>query len=249
MALQFFHDTPLGPELGDGSEITLTGAEAHHAATVRRVRVGEQVTVSDGLGVVIEAVATFVSPKEVGLRVFARKDVAPSTPRLVLVQALAKGGRDELAVQTATEFGVDEVIPWQSSRSISRWEGAKAEKSRLRWEAIVREASKQAHRAWIPRVHGVVDTPALVAMPEDTLMLLLDPTASESLSYVKLFDINRRGHKIALIVGPEGGFTESEIETLVAAGAERVRLGENVLRTSSAGPAALAVLNVRLSRW
>ncbi|MBA8816017.1 16S rRNA (uracil1498-N3)-methyltransferase [Microbacterium halimionae] len=245
MALHFLHDTPLSPELGEGSEITLTGTEAHHAATVRRVRVGEGVTVGDGRGVWIEAVTTTVSPKEVRLRVVAREDVAPASPRTVLVQALAKGDRDELAVQTATELGVDEIVPWQSSRSISRWEGAKAEKGRLRWESIVREASKQAHRAFTPTVSGVVSTASLVAMAKEFRMLLLDPTASERLTTVDIADATG----IVLVVGPEGGFTPAEIDTLVGAGAQNVRLGGTVLRTSSAGPAALAVLNARLDRW
>ncbi|MDQ2690205.1 MAG: 16S rRNA (uracil(1498)-N(3))-methyltransferase, partial [Chloroflexota bacterium] len=135
-----------------GETIVLTGAEAHHAAAVRRVRVGEEVTVGDGRGLWLTGAVESAQPREVVVRVIGRDEVPPPPRRLVLAQALAKGDRDELAVQAATELGVDEVVPWQAARSVSRWEGPKAERGRRRWVAIVREAAKQAHRAWMPGV-------------------------------------------------------------------------------------------------
>lgn len=241
MALHFLQDAAGAAQPGD--ELELTGPEAHHAAVVRRVRPGEAVTVGDGRGVWLDAEVIEVEPKRVRLRIGARRVEERARPRLALAQALAKGDRDELAVQAATELGVDEVVPWQAARSISRWEGAKARKGRERWQAIVREAAKQAHRAWVPEVGEASTTAQLAARAG--LLLVLDPWTDVPLSGVAL----EGAEAITLVVGPEGGIAPEELERLEAAGARRVRLGTTVLRTSTAGPVALAVLNARLGRW
>jgi 16S rRNA (uracil1498-N3)-methyltransferase len=243
MALHFYDER--AGEVAPGDDIVLTGAEAHHAASVRRVRVGEDVTVTDGRGAWVVGSCEEVSPQQVVVRVAAREDVPAATPRLVLVQALAKGDRDELAVQAATELGIDEVVPWQASRSVSRWQGPKAEKGRARWATIVREAAKQAHRAWIAEVSPIADLAQLSARAESSRMLVLDPTAPVALTAIEVAD----ERDLVLVVGPEGGIAPEELERLAAAGAERVRLGATILRTSTAGPAALAILNAKLRRW
>lgn len=242
MALHFLVDTATDAAVGD--LVSLTGAEAKHAAVVRRLRVGESITIGDGAGVWLSGVADQVSPAQVDVRITERVVQAAASPRVVLVQALAKGDRDELAVQAACELGVDEIVPWQASRSVSRWEGAKAVKGRERWSTIVREAAKQAHRAWIPEVTAPVTTAQLAERAGGERMLLLDPGAS-----VRLTDIEPDGRDLVLVVGPEGGIAPEELARLTAAGAERVLLGTTVLRTSTAGPAAIAVLSARLGRW
>ncbi|WP_375384234.1 16S rRNA (uracil(1498)-N(3))-methyltransferase [uncultured Microbacterium sp.] len=232
-------------EARPGDTVVLAGAEAHHAATVRRLRFGEEVTVGDGRGAWLEGTCESVSPREVVVRVTARTDVAAPAPRIVLVQALAKGDRDELAIQAATELGVDEIVPWQANRSVSRWDAAKAAKGRTRWRTIVREAVKQAHRAWVPDVAPVHTTAELARRVAASRALVLEPTASIRLTAVRPGD----AAELVLIVGPEGGIAPDELATLAAAGAEAVRLGDTVLRTSTAGPAAVAVLNAALGRW
>ncbi|WP_309128527.1 16S rRNA (uracil(1498)-N(3))-methyltransferase [Microbacterium sp.] len=227
-----------------GELITLTGAEAKHAAVVRRVRVGESVSIGDGSGVWLEGSVEDVSASQVSVRIARRSVQDEPESRIVLAQALAKGDRDELAVQAACELGVDEIVPWQAARSVSRWEGAKAAKGRERWSSIVREAAKQAHRAWIPDVAEVQSTARLAQRAAGSRMLLLDPWADTQLS-----SIRPDGREIVLVVGPEGGIAPEELERLEAAGAERVRLGDTVLRTSTAGPAAIAVLSAMLGRW
>lgn len=245
MALHFLvDDVPLDAPVG--AEIVITGAEAHHAAAVRRVRVGEEVTVGDGRGLWLEAVVTDVAPKRVTAAVTARTSHPAAAPRLVLVQALAKGDRDELAIQAATELGVDEIVPWQAARSVSRWDQAKAAKGVARWQTIVRGAAKQAHRAWVPVVSAPVSTAQLAARAASR-MLVLEPTASVPLSGVALAPDDARD--LVLVVGPEGGIAPEELVALTDAGATDARLGATVLRTSTAGPAALAVLNARLGRW
>jgi 16S rRNA (uracil1498-N3)-methyltransferase len=167
----------------------------------------------------------------------------------VLVQALAKGDRDELAVQAATELGVDEVVPWAAARSVSRWEGAKIAKGTARWRSITREATKQAIRPWAPEVSGLATTRQLAARAAAETVLVLEPTAEQALSQVDLEGAGGAPSSVLVVVGPEGGVSPAELELLAGAGAVPVRLGDSVLRTSTAGPAALAVLSVRLGRW
>ena len=237
-------------ELLPGAAVVLAGAEARHAVTVRRVRAGEAVTVGDGRGTLADGVCESASPAEVTVRVTAVRRVDAGSPRLVLAQALAKGDRDELAIQAATELGVDAVLPWAASRSVSRWDGPKVAKGLARWATIVREASKQAHRARVPEVGPLVTTADLVALAATTRMLLLEPTASARLSELTLVGAATGAERdLVLVVGPEGGFAPEELERLTAAGAMPVRMGETVLRTSTAGPAALAVVSVLLGRW
>src|SRR6478736_5587089 len=201
MPLHFLLNDPATQQPGDA--VVLTGAEAHHAATVRRVRVGEEVTIGDGRGAWLTGECESVAPREVVVRVVARTDAAAPSPRIVLVQALAKGDRDELAVQAATELGVDEIVPWQASRSVSRWDAAKAAKGRARWATIAREAGKQAHRAWLPDVAAVTTTARLVERAAAARALVLEPTATAALSQTRLDAGDDRD--ILLVVGPEGG--------------------------------------------
>lgn len=242
MALHFLVENSSDAAVGD--LVSLTGAEAKHAAVVRRLRVGEAVTVGDGAGVWLTGVAEEVSPSRVEVRVSVRSEESAPHPRIVLAQALAKGDRDELAVQAACELAVDEIVPWQASRSVSRWEGPKAVKGRERWSTIVREAAKQAHRAWVPEVSPPATTADLAVRAASQRLLLLDPGASTRLS-----ELEPDGRDIVLVVGPEGGISDEELTKLSDAGAELVLLGETVLRTSTAGPAAIAVLSVALGRW
>lgn len=243
MALHFVVDTPLDAQ--PGGVVELTGAEAHHAAAVRRVRAGEPVTVGDGRGAWLGGVVVSADPKLVRVEVVSREDRPAPARRVALVQALAKGDRDELAVQASTELGVDEIVPWQAARSVSRWSGPKVERGVQRWSTIAREAGKQAHRAWLPDVTAPVTTADLAERAARTRMLVLEPTAATRLSDLTFGD----GDDIDLVVGPEGGIEPQELARLEEAGATLVRLGDTVLRTSTAGPAALAVLDVALGRW
>lgn len=227
-----------------GDRVSITGPEARHAVTVSRLAVGETVAIGNGAGLVVTGQVVTAEHTELAIAV-AEVAVEPRrTPAVFLAQALAKGDRDELAVQAATELGVDGVIPWTAARSISRWEGAKIAKGRDRWTAVVREASKQSMRSWIPDVLDLVTTKQLVRLAEGARMLVLEPTAELTLGALET-----GSEDLILVVGPEGGIAPQELDALAAAGASVVRLGDEVLRTSTAGPAALAVLNVKLGRW
>lgn len=230
--------------LEPGARVRLAGDEARHAVSVARVRVGERIAVGDGRGTIVRGPVVEAAQREVTIEVEESVFEEPAAPALILVQALAKGDRDELAVQAATELGVDRIVPWAASRSVSRWEGPKAEKGRARWASIVREASKQSIRSYVPAVEPVTATAALPALLGAARVLVLEPTAGRSLA-----ELPMDGRDVALVVGPEGGIAPAELQRLEAGGAELVRLGANVLRTSTAGPAAISVLSARLGRW
>jgi 16S rRNA (uracil1498-N3)-methyltransferase len=228
-----------------GDTITLAGDEAHHAARVGRLQVGESTSVGDGNGMMAVATVTAVSGSEVALSVGSLEHHERPAPEIWLAQALAKGDRDELAIQACTELGIDRVIPYQASRSISTWKDDKVDKGVARWTKIVTEATKQALRAYIPQVSEPQSTAGLCSLASECQIVVLDPFATETLSQFR----PAGDRPILLVVGPEGGLSPEELSALEKSGATRRKLGESVLRTSSAGPAALAVLNVTLGRW
>ncbi|BDI23072.1 16S rRNA (uracil(1498)-N(3))-methyltransferase [Herbiconiux sp. L3-i23] len=224
--------------------VELTGTEAKHAATVSRVRVGEQLLVGDGAGGVADCVVVSAAATLVELQVRSVSRTAAPARTITLVQALAKGDRDELAVQASTELGVDRVVPWLAERSVSRWEGAKVVKGVERWRAIVREAVKQSLRPWLPEVSGLATTSDVAALARSGRLLVLHPGAESSLA-----DAAAGDGDLVLVVGPEGGVSPAELARLRDAGAVGVRLGSEVLRTSTAGPAAIAALSSLTGRW
>jgi 16S rRNA (uracil1498-N3)-methyltransferase len=224
----------------------LGGAEGRHATTVRRLVAGERADVTDGAGAVAECVVTSVRPGVVELAVLARRAEPAADPRIVVVQAIPKGDRGELAVETMTEVGVDAVVAWQAERCVARWRGDRADKALARWRATAREAAKQSRRAWIPEVTGPEAMPDVARrVAAAALAILLDPDAPATLGSIRL---PSRGD-IVVIVGPEGGVSPAEADTAAGAGAVTARLGPTVLRTSSAGAVAAALLLAGSGRW
>ena len=230
---------------GVGDTVVLDGPEGRHAATVRRTRVGEHLLLTDGAGLRVEGEVVAVGPGTLDLRVLAvARDPEPS-PRLVLVQALAKHDRDDQAVEAATECGVDEVVPWQASRSVVQWRGERGEKAWRKWDALLVAATKQSRRTRRPVLAPTATTGDLaLRVGAAAAAYVLHEDARMPLATVTLPDAG----DVVLVVGPEGGVSPDELATLEGAGAVAVRLGSTVLRSSSAGPAALAVLSAA-SRW
>jgi 16S rRNA (uracil1498-N3)-methyltransferase len=234
--------------LPSGSTFTLDGPEGHHAAVVQRLRVGEALTLGDGRGGTAAATVVGVGRGTVDIEITSRGRTESPDPRLVVVQGIAKGDRGELAVQAMTEIGVDEIVPWAASRSVAQWRGERGAKSRDRWAVTAREAAKQARRAWLPVVSGDPDcSTKQVAdrLGEAAAAFVLHEAATARLTTADL----PSGGEIVLVVGPEGGISDAEVDVFGAAGAVAVRLGDSVLRTSTAGVAALSVLCARLGRW
>jgi 16S rRNA (uracil1498-N3)-methyltransferase len=231
----------------EGGTVRLSGDEGRHAALVSRLRVGERTRIGDGRGRIAEAEAVAVAKDSVELRVLEVRTEPRPAPRILLVQALAKGGRDELAIQAATELGVAAVAPWQAARSVTRWTGPKAASGAARWGGIVREAGKQAMRAWAPGALPLHSTADVASLARTRFTVVLEPGVGDRL--VDVVPAEVPGGELALVVGPEGGIAPEELEAFTAAGAVLARLGPTVLRTSTAGPAALAALAVHLDLW
>jgi 16S rRNA (uracil1498-N3)-methyltransferase len=224
----------------------LSGAEGRHAATVRRLSAGERADVTDGAGTIAECVVRSVRPGVVELEVLTRRDEPAAEPRIVVVQAIPKGDRGELAVEIMTEVGVDGVVAWPAERCVARWRADRADRALARWQATAREAAKQARRAWIPEVSGPEATSAVVRrVAAARLAILLDPRAPAALGGIRMPD---RG-EIVVIVGPEGGVSPAETSALTQAGAMAARLGPTVLRSSSAGAVAAALALAGTTRW
>lgn len=232
---------PSGGSPAGSEHLVLDGAEGHHAADVARLRAGEQVLLSDGRGTILTAVVNAVGKGRLGLSIVERTVTQRPRPRLVVAQGLAKGERAELAVQMMTEVGVDEIVPWRATRSVVQWRDERGQRALDRWVATAREATKQARRAFLPEVSPPASTEALA--PRATFVLHAEATVR--LSTVELPE----RAEFVLVVGPEGGIAPEELDRFEASGAVPVRLGETVLRTSTAGAAALAVLAARLGRW
>jgi 16S rRNA (uracil1498-N3)-methyltransferase len=231
--------------VGAGATFVLDGPEGRHAATVRRIGAGERIDLADGAGAVARCTVTAAEAARLVLRVDDR-DVEPEPePRFVLVQALAKGERDDLAVEAATELGVDEVVPWQAQRSVVVWRGERGEKARRKWQSTVRAAAKQARRPRVPRVGALVHLDDLTGrVQQAALAVVLHEDAEAPLAGVGLPAVG----EVVVVVGPEGGISPEELQRLEAVGAVACRLGPHVLRSSTAGPAALAVLSAA-ARW
>ncbi|HET8768549.1 16S rRNA (uracil(1498)-N(3))-methyltransferase [Phycicoccus sp. M110.8] len=241
----FLVDPALVASAAPGGAVLLDGPEGRHAATVRRITVGERVLLSDGAGRRLVCEVAGAGRAELDLRVLEVEQVPEPRPRFVLVQALAKGDRDDQAVEAATECGVDEVVPWQAARCIVQWRGERGEKARGKWVATVVAAAKQSRRARVPVVAELATTKALAArVAGAAAAYVLHEDATTSLASQALPDEG----DVVVVVGPEGGITPEEVAALEAAGAVAVRLGDTVLRSSSAGPAALAVLSAA-GRW
>jgi 16S rRNA (uracil1498-N3)-methyltransferase len=224
----------------------LDGPEGHHAADVQRLRVGERLILGDGRGTTAPAEVVTVRRGGLGLRVGEPVFRPAADPRLVVAQGIAKGDRGELAVQTMTEVGVDHVVPWSAARSVAQWKAERGEKARQRWVDTAREASKQARRPWVATVGPAASTKDVDVLVRDAaLALVLHEEAALPLTTV---DLPEAGD-ILVVVGPEGGIAAEELAGFTDQGGLAVRLGSTVLRTSTAGVAALAVLSARLGRW
>lgn len=241
--------------LAPGSSFSLGGAEGRHAATVKRLAPGEPVDVCDGAGLRLVCSVTSAAGGVLDVRVDQVVAEASGPFQLVLVQALAKGDRDELAIETATELGIDKVVPWQAERSIVRWKMDKAVKGRVKWRNTVAAAAKQARRASIPEVGELVGTAALVELIKGAaLALILHEDAVDTVAgVVRAWRAGAArptgAGTIVMVVGPEGGISAAEVGAFQDAGAHTALLGRHVLRSSTAGPAAVVLLSQELGRW
>ena len=237
--------------LPDSGELAVVdGDEGFHAATVRRIRQGEELMLGDGVGGLAFCVVEQTGRDGLRARVVKRWQVPSVRPPVTVVQALPKSERSELAIELATEAGADSLVAWQAARCVARWEGTRADKGLRRWRAVARAAAQQSRRAYIPSVDGVLSTAALTQRIDDEVasggtVLALHESADGPLMDLHL----AQAKSVTLVVGPEGGIAPDELAAFATAGAIAVRLGPTVLRTSTAATVALGALGVLTPRW
>ncbi len=232
--------------LGTGDTVELLGAEAHHAGTVKRLAVGELAWLADGRGGLAEARVTEVARDRVLFTVLLRRELPEPQPRFTVVQALPKGERAEIAVELLTELGVDEIVPWAASRSVAVWRGEKVARGVQKWRRTALEAAKQSRRARLPLVAGLATSQEVAQrIAAAACALVLDSEAGQPVGSLVL----PAAGEVLVVVGPEGGLAAEELAAFVEHGARTARLGTEVLRTSTAGAAALAVLSANAGRW
>jgi 16S rRNA (uracil1498-N3)-methyltransferase len=240
------HLVPSLDGVAPGSLVRVEGDEAHHAVAVRRMRVGESLLLTDGRGALAAGDVEATGKRTLDVRLTSYDVVAEPAPSVTVVQALAKGDRGERAVEMLTEIGAARIVPWAAARSIAAWKGEREAKSLARWRATAREAAKQSRRAWHPEVADLAstgDVREIVAAAD--LAVVLHEEATESLGSLAVPE----GGTVVVLVGPEGGLTDDEVAAFVHAGANAVRMGAEVLRTSTAGVAATAAILARTARW
>ena len=227
-----------------GETVVLIGEEARHAASVVRLRIGERIRVSDGESQSVEGIVISVAKSRLEIEVKSRFSIVPFQFKVTVAQALAKGDSSSTAVALLTEVGVDEILPWSANRSIAKWDGDKIVKGRERWEAVARESTKQSRRIAIPKIGTLQSIEDLVArVASADCAIVLHESGEEVFGRIVIPRIG----EVLLIVGPEGGIDESELEIFKAAGAHLAVLGPTVLRSSHAGSIGAAL--VISGRW
>ncbi|WP_246846889.1 16S rRNA (uracil(1498)-N(3))-methyltransferase [Corynebacterium sp. sy039] len=233
-----------------GEQITLSGAEGRHAVSVKRIKPGETIELIDGVGTRAQVEVSAVSGKEQlsGVVLAYEYQELPAL-QVSVVQALPKSERSELAVDLLTQGGADEILAWQAHRCIAKWQGAKTHKAVLKWQQSAIAAAKQSRRAHIPKVSGPFSTTEIIdylsVAGRFDMVVVLHEEATVAFRSLEFGESGR----VALIIGPEGGITDQELEQFHAAGATSIKLGAEVLRTASAGMVALAAIGARSSRW
>jgi 16S rRNA (uracil1498-N3)-methyltransferase len=240
------HWVPALDGVRPGQPVEVDGDEAHHAVVVRRLRVGERVTLTDGLGTSATGIVTEIGKRRLVVTAEEVASVGRPEPSFTVVQALPKGDRGELAVEVLTEVGVSTIVPWAAARSVAAWRGEREAKSLARWRSTSREAAKQARRAWFPEIDPLAATPDVAdRISEAALAVVLHEEGTAPLASVEV----PADGEIVVVVGPEGGLTDDEVAAFTTAGGHAVRLGSEVLRTSTAGVAAVSAMLARSPRW
>lgn len=231
--------------------MVIDGDQGWHAVTVRRLKVGQLVQVGDGAGQVALGEVTTVQGKDrLVVTVHERISVQIPVPRITMVQALIKGDRMDRAIETLTEAGADRIVPWSAANCVVRPDAAAGDKaiSKLRRRAL--ESTKQARRGFVCEVTQLHSTAEVCELARKAdLAVTLHESAAQSLAAVDFAQVAGIDGDVLVIVGPEGGLTETEIDTLERVGARSARMGPSVMRASTAGTVALGAIMVALGRW
>ena len=230
------------------NKVTITGDDVHHITRVMRMEIGDEIICNHPSGKAAVSTITTVSENEVVVSINKWQEQNAELPiHVTVAQGLPKGDKLELILQKGTELGAAGFIPFQAARSVVKWDKKKVSKKIERFKKIVKEASEQSHRTLLPQVESIETLQDLIGSSDsyDHKYVAYEETTRElptqKLSYY--FDQIRVGEKVLICIGPEGGFSESEITKLHTAGFKSIRLGPRILRTETAALYALASLS------
>jgi len=233
----------VAPDARKADAVVFSPEESHHLARVLRVETGQELTIFDGQGTRANAAITEVSKKAVAARITARSTVPPPAVDITLIQALPKPDRFELVLQKATELGVRCIRPVLSKHTIHRPKNL--EKQMERWQTIIRNAAQQCGTAWLPELKPLQ---SLANAPLAFDVAFIGSLHANAKSFREAFaELNRTAlHTAALLIGPEGDFTEEEVRAAAEAGATPVTFGQQILRTETAAIFGLSVMAYEL---
>ena len=238
MLTLFFSD-----QISTGQRQVLENEEAHHAIKVLRLNTGEIIKISDGVGNWVSGPIVEIAKKELFVSITERGEIQAAKPELVLVQAITKSDRNKEMLELAVEAGVDRIIPWQSERSISKWQSDSEQK----WQVGIKQSCKQARQVKLPQLMQVMSTSEVItSIGEGGFGIVFHEEASTKFSDLT---IPNSQSSVYLVIGPEGGISEQELLSFQNNGSKVVRLGDTVLRSAHAGFAALSAVQTKLGRW
>ena len=228
--------------LGQGSAV-ISGETGHHIATVLRLKAGETILLADGHGREAIARITSLDKDRVNVEIAPPGCPAPGeeTVRITLYQGLPKGEKLDLILQKCTELGVARIVPFMAERSVARLAGERLDKRVQRWERIVREAARQSGRSRIPTI-GFAENLRTALQSDHSELRLLIWEGEQEMGLRPVLERSGKAAAVAVIIGPEGGLTAAEAAAATASGFTPITLGGRILRTETAGPAAVAIL-------
>lgn len=226
-----------------GTQIKITGKDVNHIKNVLRMRVGEEVSVGNGIdGKEYRcAIDTFEEDRVVCKLLFIKEDGVELPVKVTLFQGLPKADKMELIIQKAVELGVYEIVPVATRRSVVKLDAKKEASKIARWQAIAEAAAKQSKRAVVPGIRPVMSMNEAIQAAAQMEHKIIPYELAEGMNKTKeVFEGFVPGNSVAVFIGPEGGFEEKEIEAAAAAGVEPISLGKRILRTETAGFTVLA---------
>jgi 16S rRNA (uracil1498-N3)-methyltransferase len=244
-------------EFVKADSIYITGLEAHHILDVMRLKVSDEVVIFDGTGREYTGIVSTADRKSLEVRITSARELgAKRGPALTLIQAIPKKDRMDYIAQKATELGVSRIIPVITGRTIPEWKDAKKSAIVERWRKIAREAAKQCGRSDLPEVCQITEFKDVITGPVYDLKLIaalsdeairlkdaLRGTAQTAEGSSRRLNVGYFPATIAIAIGPEGDFTPAEVECASAEGFKTVSLGPRVLKSDTAGLAALSMIN------
>jgi len=238
----------VAPDQVEDGFCRITGQDVNHIRNVLRMKAGEQITVRDGISKNYICEIESLTPEEVRARILSAEEDSSELPaRLYLFQGLPKGDKMELIIQKAVELGAYRIIPVASRRCVVKLDKKKEEAKVKRWNAIAENAAKQSGRMLVPEVSGVMSLKEAFRYAAELDYNLIPYELAEGMDETRrILDGIRPGMQVGIFIGPEGGFEAEEVEQAMSAGIHPITLGRRILRTETAGMAALSILMFRL---